>query len=95
MLQHYEQPRLHARVPIPYSGLWVGVDDDGPLHHIGKGEEVEVRVGFDVVFTACLLPLGECLHGGKHQGNGSIEGGTRGMAAWREAPGEWQHRGRH
>ena len=71
----------HARVPIPYSGLWVGIDDDGPLHHIGEGEEVEVRVGLDVVFTACLLPLGECLHGGRHQGNGSMEGDTRGMAA--------------
>eukprot|EP00731_Ephydatia_muelleri_P000831 Em0001g831a len=68
-------------VPIPYSGLWLDVDDDGPLHHIGEGEEVEVRVGLYVVFTACLLPLGECLHGGKHQGNGSMEGGTRGMAA--------------
>ena len=63
----------------------MGVDDDGPLNHIGEGEEVEVRVGLDVVFTACLLPLGECLHGGRHQGNGSMEGGTR----------EWQHRGRH
>lgn len=41
----------------------MGVDNDGSLHHIGKGEDVEVRVGLDVVFTACLLPLGECLQG--------------------------------
>ena len=46
----------------------MGVDDDGSLHDIGEGEEVEMRVGLDVIFATCLLPLGECLHrGGKIQ----------------------------